>query len=279
MGPKKDSEYVCKSEILAMFEDMKKYFTDQLATLLLPINTEIASLKSELRSRDVAISALQTEVAAVKSANDELMSVNKKLEEKLSDSEKFQSTVIESFIQLEEKLEDRTNRQLRQTIVVKGLPEKPSEKWADTRNILAKYIAKAYDMEFRKAYSLFERVHRGGGNGFEEKEKRKRDIYALCSHWDDSEHLVWKSYIVNKSRPKKERVVIEYKYGPLTTLRRGEAMKKRREILESKEYRNAYIKFPAQLMARKDGEDNYNLIQDFSKKIVSKLAVLAGECD
>ena len=88
--------------------------------LLLPINTEIASLKSELRSRDVAISALQTEVAAVKSANDELMSVNKKLEEKLSDSEKFQSTVIESFIQLEEKLEDRTNRQLRQTIVVKG---------------------------------------------------------------------------------------------------------------------------------------------------------------
>ena len=279
MGPKKDSEYVCKSEILEMFEDMKKYFTDQLATLLLPINTEIASLKSELRSRDVAISALQTEVAAVKSANDELMSVNKKLEEKLSDSEKFQSTVIESFIQLEEKLEDRTNRQLRQTIVVKGLPEKPSEKWADTRNILAKYIAKAYDMEFRKAYSLFERVHRGGGNGFEDKKKGRRDIYALCSHWDDSEHLVWKSYIVNKSRPKKERVVIEYKYGPLTTLRRGEAMKKRREILESKEYRNAYIKFPAQLMARKDGEDNYNLIQDFSKKTVSKLAVLAGECD
>ena len=177
MGPKKDSEYVCKSETLAMFEDMKKYFTDQLATLLLPINTEIASLKSELRSRDVAISALQTEVAAVKSANDELMSVNKKLEEKLSDSEKFHSTVIESFIQLEEKLEDRTNRQLRQTIVVKGLPEKPSEKWADTRNILAKYIAKAYDMEFRKAYSLFERVHRGGGNGFEEK---KKETYMLC---------------------------------------------------------------------------------------------------
>ena len=45
------------------------------------------------------------------------------------------------------------------------------------------------------------------------------------------------------------------------------------------EYKNAYIKFPAQLMARKDGEDNYNLIQDFSKKCVSKLAVLAGECD
>ena len=30
-------------------------------------------------------------------------------------------------------------------------------------------------------------------------------------------------------------------------------MKKRREILESKEYGNAYIKFPAQLMARRTG--------------------------
>ena len=42
--------------------------------------------------------------------------------------------------------------------------------------------------------------------------------------------LVWKSFIVNKSKPKKDRVIIEYKYGPLTTLRRGEAMKRRREL-------------------------------------------------
>ena len=40
-----------------------------------------------------------------------------------------------------------------------------------------------------RVHSLFERVHRGGGNGFEDKKKGKRDIYALCSHWDDSEHL------------------------------------------------------------------------------------------
>ena len=46
--------------------------------LLLPINTEKASLKSELRSRDVALSALQTEVAAVKSPNAEPMSEKKK---------------------------------------------------------------------------------------------------------------------------------------------------------------------------------------------------------
>ena len=82
MASKKNSvpEYVCKSEILEMFEDTKKNFNDQLPMLLLPINTEIASLKSELRSRYVAISALQNEVAAVKSPNAELMSENKKLQ-------------------------------------------------------------------------------------------------------------------------------------------------------------------------------------------------------
>ena len=61
-------------------------------------------------------------------------------------SEEFQVSAIESFRQLEEKLEDRTNRQLRQTIVVKGIPEK--EKWTDTRNLLAKHVSKYYKMYY-----------------------------------------------------------------------------------------------------------------------------------
>ena len=278
MPPKKaTTDSVSESTLKEMFDentsDLKKHFAEQVAIL----NNEIASLKSELQSRDADITNLKTEVAAIKSINEELASSNKALEEKVAKTEKFQSAVIESFQQLEEKLEDRTNRQLRQTIVVKGLQEKPNEKWADTRNLLAKYVSKAYNMEFKVAYSLFDRVHRGGGQGFEAKKKGRRDIYALCTHWDDSELLVWKSFIVNKSKAKKDRVIIEYKYGPLTTLRRGEAMKRRRELLEDKTLRNAYIKFPAQLMGKKDGQDSYELIEDFSQKCVSKLAVLVSE--
>ena len=74
------------------------------------------------------------------------MNANKKLEEKLTKFDEFQTATIESFKQLEEKVEDRTNRQLRKTIVVKGLPEKPNEKWSDTRNILAKHISKSYNI-------------------------------------------------------------------------------------------------------------------------------------
>ena len=95
------------------------------------------------------------------------------------------------------------------------------------------------------------------------------------SHWDDSELLVWGSFDANKKIAKKDRIFIDYKYGPLTTLRRGQALKKRKEILEQKLYRNAFVKFPAVLMARKAGEDAYSKIEDFSNVDVSKLPVVS----
>ena len=117
---------------------------------------------------------------------------------------RFRISSLESFKLLKEMLEDRTNRQLRQTVVIKGLPEKDGEKWSDTRNTLAKHISKAYKIEFKKAFALFDRVHREGGGGFEKRKKGKRDIYALCSSWDNSEFLVCNSSEANKNMLKKD---------------------------------------------------------------------------
>ena len=78
---------------------------------------------------------------------------------------------------------------MRKAIVIKELPEKPNENWADTRNMLVKHVAKVYNKEFKHAYGMFERVHRIGRNGFRDK-KNKRDIYALCYGWYDSKDLV-----------------------------------------------------------------------------------------
>ena len=66
---------------------------------------------------------------------------------------------------------------------------------------------------------------------------------------------------------------IDYKYGPLTNKRRAKALTMRRNILESKDYVNAYIKFPAKLMARKRTNEPYKLIKDFSNLNVSDLPV------
>ena len=55
-----------------------------------------------------------------------------------------------------------------------------------------------------------------------------------------------------------------------------EALKRRKEVLDEKLYRNAYVKFPAILMGRKDGEDTYSVVADFSEAPVSKLPVLVS---
>ena len=156
---------------------------------------------------------------------------------------------------------------------MKGLPEKKKESWADTRNALAKHVAKAYNMDFPKAYQMFERVHRGGGDGFGEKKKGKRDIFALCIHWDDSEKLVLGSNKAHKAMPKKDRISFDYKYGPLTNARRDIALKTRKDLLHSKEFDNAFVKFPAKLMVKKKNDEEYSEYDDFSKRHVSKLAI------
>ena len=71
-----------------------------------------------------------------------------------------------------------------------------------------KHISKAQDIEFKKVYSMFERVHRGGGDGYINSKEGKRNIYALCTYWDDSELLVWDSFDANKKKAKKDRVFI-----------------------------------------------------------------------
>ena len=189
-----------KEMLDAMSNELKKYFDEKLTTLLQPIRDEVTSIKSQLQAKDKEIANLQSEITSIKAANNNLLAANSVISSKLSELEKFKEDTIESFSQVVERVEDRNNRGLGQTIVVRGLPEKNKEQWNDTRNILAKYVSEAYDLEYKEAFAMFERVHRGGGNGFEDCKKGKRDIYALCTHWDDSEMLVSGSYQANKSR-------------------------------------------------------------------------------
>ena len=106
----------------------------------------------------------------------------------------------------------------------------------------------------QKVSAIFDRE----GDDFEKMKKGKRG----CNFRDNSEYLVWNTFKANAE--KRIRVFIECKYGPLRTLRRGQTFKLRKELIEKKEFENAYIKFPAILMARKDGSDNYTVVKGFS---------------
>ena len=96
------SKYAMKEDLKEMFDDLKSYF----ASLLTPLNEEIALLKTALTSKDAEINAPKSEVSKVITANEELESENKTLEARISIVEKFQSKTVESFQELETKVED-----------------------------------------------------------------------------------------------------------------------------------------------------------------------------
>ena len=87
-------------------KDLKQHFSEQMAATLKPIRDDIAALKEELKMKNDVIDTLRNDIQLVKSTNEELASANKSLEAKLTNFEHFQVSAVESFRQLEEKLEE-----------------------------------------------------------------------------------------------------------------------------------------------------------------------------
>ena len=52
---------------------------------------------------------------------------------------------------LEEKVEERTNRQLRRTLVIRGIPEKEHEKRSNTDSTLSSIIAQTMNIPVQEA--------------------------------------------------------------------------------------------------------------------------------
>ena len=97
----------------AKTEKLQLYFSAQITEQLKPLNEEISSLKLELKCINKELDNQKTDYAAVKSSNENLRV-------RVAKMEIFQSAALGSFKALKDKLEDRTNRQLRQTIFIKG---------------------------------------------------------------------------------------------------------------------------------------------------------------
>ena len=166
--------------------------------------------------------------------------------------------------ELSERVEECTNRQLRQTLIIKGVPETREEQtWADTKRVLASTIAtNVHTSEDNVYHHVLNRVHRGRPN----PRKTVRDIYANVYQWEHCERLVEDFRKLNISG--QTNIQVEYKYGPRTTWRRNQALMKRKHLKTSGEIMSGYVAYPARLYVKRPGatrEDKYVMIQDFSK--------------
>ena len=248
--------------LIVIIDEKFSGITERIASLE---NSTLVN-KHEIEEQNNRINELQHENIDLKTKLDALCQQFATFDHELTSSANTQ--LFNKINIIEERVESRTNRQLRQTIIISGVKERKDESWDDTRELVADVISKNLNISFDSAEKMLNRVHRGGRKDPQNPNKPRR-IFAALYCWDDCELLTEKFRELNISG--RSSVRINYMYGPLTTQRRNLAMLKRKQLKEAGILKSAYVAFPARLLGKKPGDrkdDPYTLIEDFSNTVV-----------
>ena len=150
---------------------------------------EIDLLKTQSNEVVAFNSSQKHELDQLKAEVELLISQSDELKTATSYNNSLSDQIMANVQKLEERVEERTNRQMRKTLVFKGISEINNEKWEDTREILAETISKnVKGFSYDDAYDTLDRVHRGPQTQ-SPRQKGKRDIFAALHNWDDCEFI------------------------------------------------------------------------------------------
>ena len=270
-----ETEFVKFSQLESLIKKQNKILENNIRGAF---KTEVESLKAE-------IIKLQTDNESLRKENDNVKKqaeINKKSYEPLKEDFVHLKTKIakceEENKRIVDYCEERTNRQLRKTLVFKNIPEKAvtsesgrsqEESWDDTAVILAKTIADicGEGTTVEQAKNMVERCHRSRpsrnyqGTG-------PKPIVAAFLDWRDSEWI--KEKFRDNNMHTDSIISCDQKYGPLTTVRRNMALKERKRLKANNQIMNGYVKFPAVLMVKDNNTpgSKYKQLKDFSKEPV-----------
>ena len=168
---------------------------------------------------------------------------------------------------IRELIEDRTNRQLRSTLTIKGIAdaEEGRETWEQTEVKLVRAFTDV-GIPNDQANKMVERAHRARPNP---KRKGPAPIYVKFHSWKQSEQV--KSAFLEKNMISSTGIFADQKYGPLTSMRRNLALQLRRELKDKGTITKAFVKFPAKLMVKTShsNTERYREHTDFSKEAVT----------
>ena len=192
-----------------------------------------------------------------------------KLEDKVLELELLPAKVKK----LEENIEERTNRQLRETLIIKNVTEiKNDESYADTKKILADIISRNCGIPVEDVLPEIKRAHRESPKRYSDNRvdrTGKRHIYAAFHSWDLTQKII-NDFRMKNIRDSSFQIYAEQKYGPLTTRRRNLALLKRKELKGNGTITAGYVAFPAKLMINTgnavdaEGKKIYKLHTNFS---------------
>ena len=164
--------------------------------------------------------------------------------------------------ELAEEIEDRTNRQLRETLIIKNVPEIDDENTGNmtknylaTKKLLAKVICEHINIGYDECFDSIKRAHREADRSEELENSRKgqRLIYAAFHSWDLSQEVidVFREKCINDPT---FTISADQKYGRRTTKRRQLAFKLRKDLKAAGTITSGFVNFPAKLMVNYPGE-------------------------
>ena len=242
-------------------------------------DAKLTDIERNIQSTDESVTELREEIASKDDANTKKF---KDLTDRIATLEKKIELLVNVPTEMDrmaENIEDRTNRQLRETLVIKNVPEIGEENtnnstrnYQATKKILAELISRHLDMDYNEVFSELKRVHRERDRSHEDLEysrKGKRWIYAAFHSWDLSQEVI-ETFKMKCIKDRAFDISAEQKYGRLTTKRQQLALTLRKELKEAGTITSGFVNFPARLMVNYPGEMNgikkvYRLHTDFSK--------------
>ena len=151
-GTRSNMQYVLKTDLEETINTAVLKIQESMVENLHPINEALARLESNvskntltLEQHDEEIGYLKGENAKLQQTIDELMARVGSLETVSANTQpqspEGHERLTKELDRVKERLEERTNRQLHQTLVIKGVKELPKETWEQTKQLLALMIS------------------------------------------------------------------------------------------------------------------------------------------
>ena len=261
-----------------------KAVKDELLGKINDVAASVDDINRRFEGQDRRITAAENNIIEIKAKYENVIenlhSTIKKLSERLEKVEAKQTaaeSIPKDLNDVKELVEERTNRQLRETLIFKNVPERGGgETYNKTREVLAELISThCSDIGYDEAYQI-KRCHREKQRENDDGPLRagKRHIYCAFVNWYFSQQVL--DAFKRKCIDDRNFVfAVDQKYGPLTTKRRGLALKERKRLKDEGTIDSGFIVYPAKLFValpgdlRNDGRKAYNLHADFSKHVVN----------
>ena len=168
------------------------------------------------------------------------------------------------------ELEDLRNRSMRSTLIFKNIKEENHENWEDSSRILCNYIKNKLNLPYtyEELDLQISRAHRGAeidrGNNQRNLNNQdgSRPIFAQFTNWRVAEEI--RNRIIFLNSKKETRVICNQMFSKELTTKRNNALKFRREKLNSSPDLQIKLEYPACLKSRKRGSNGkWDILKEF----------------